>query len=59
MPRFITIWEVASLFGVSKDVIELWIKAGKFPHPDRQFIRRRWDYEKVRMRLKHPTGEEN
>jgi predicted DNA-binding transcriptional regulator AlpA len=37
--------EAGRLFGVSKQTIDGWIKAGKLPQPRRSFFSVRWDYE--------------
>src|SRR5918994_3109105 len=39
--------EAARLFGVSKQTINGWIKAGKLPQPRRSFFSARWEYEKL------------
>jgi predicted DNA-binding transcriptional regulator AlpA len=44
--------EAARLFGVSKQTIHGWIKAGKLPQPRRSFFSTRWEYEKLVLLVK-------
>jgi excisionase family DNA binding protein len=60
MPKLIDVYQVARLFGVSKNTIERWLAAGKLPKPTQQrFGCRLWDYERLESLLKrNPHREE-
>lgn len=55
--RLIDKREAARLFGVSKQTIDGWVKAGKLPQPRRSFFSARWDYEELVSLVKFKSNK--